>query len=179
MVNQTLARRYAVAVASLASEAQVTDRVGEDLGTVAELIGGRGELHDFFVSPVISRPDKERVLANAFEAALHPIALHTLLLLVRKRREPLLNGIVSEYRALQRAARGAQILTLTSARTLDRADYGALIERLERLYAKKFEVTEVVDPQVIGGVRIMMGDRRIDATISGRLDSLARELATQ
>ena len=48
---------------------------------------------------------------------------------------------------------------------------------LERSYGKKFEVTEVVDPSVIGGLRIMMGDRRIDATISGRLDALTRELA--
>jgi F-type H+-transporting ATPase subunit delta len=46
------------------------------------------------------------------------------------------------------------------------------------LYGKKFEVKEVVDPRLIGGLRIRMGDRRIDASISGRLDSLARELST-
>jgi len=40
-------------------------------------------------------------------------------------------------------------------------------------------VTEVVDPSLIGGLRITLGDRRIDATISGRLEALARELATQ
>jgi F-type H+-transporting ATPase subunit delta len=102
-----------------------------------------------------------------------------LLLLVRKRREPLLAAIVDEYAALQRAAAGKQRLTLTSAQPLDRKEYANLIQRLERFYDTKFEVTEVIDPNLIGGVRIMMGDRRIDASIAGRLDALARELVIQ
>jgi len=179
MVNQTLARRYAIAVSSLAREQQAADRVGADLEQVAKAIGARGKIYDFFVSPVIARPDKERMLGEAFEGKLHPIALHTLLLLVRKRRESLLAAIVAQYLDLERAARGAQTLTLRSARALDRTEYAKLVERLERLYGKKFEVTEVVDPSLIGGLRITLGDRRIDATISGRLEALARELATQ
>jgi ATP synthase F1 delta subunit len=179
VVNQTLARRYAIAISSLAAESDAADRVGADLAAVAELFGSNDKLHDFFVSPVISRPDKERALRSALDGKVHAIALHAVLLLVRKRREALLDAIVTEYRALQRAARNTQTLTLTSARPLDRAEYAKLIERLERLYHKSFEVTEVVNPSLIGGVRIVVGDRRIDATISGRLDSLARELATQ
>ncbi len=177
MVNQTLARRYARAVSSLAAEQQAADRVGSDLSTIADAIAGSAEAHEFFMSPVIPKPDKERLFAEAFEGKLQPIALHTLLLLVRKRREQLLPALVAEYFALQRAARGAQTLTLTSARALDRAESAGLLARLERIYGKKFEATEVVDPSLIGGLRIMMGDRRIDATISGRLEALARDLA--
>jgi len=179
VVNQTLARRYAVAVSSLAGEQRAADRVGSDLAAVAGAIGDNARAREFFLSPVISKPDKERILTAVFEGKLHPIALHTLLLLVHKRREQLLPALVAEYLALQRAARGAQTLTLTSARALDRAEYAALIQRLERIYEKKFETTEVVDPSLIGGLRIMMGDRRIDATIAGRLDALARDLAQQ
>jgi F-type H+-transporting ATPase subunit delta len=179
VVNQTLARRYAIAVSSLAAERQAADRVGSDLATVADAIAGNVEAREFFLSPVIPKPDKERLLAEAFEGKLHAIALHTLLLLVRKRREQLLPALVAEYLELQRAARGAQTLTLTSARPLERAEYASLIERLERLYGKRFEVAQVIDPSLIGGLRIMMGDRRIDATISGRLNSLARDLAQQ
>ncbi len=176
MVNRTLARRYATAVAELAREQGATDRVSADLQTIARAIGESNPVADFFRAPVIGRPDKERVLGEAF-GQLHPIALHTLLLLVRKHRETLLAAIVSEYLALERAARGRELLTLTSARALDRKEYSDVISSLERSYGKKFEVTEVVDPSLIGGLRIMMGDRRIDATISGRLDALTRELA--
>lgn len=177
MVNRTLARRYAVAVASLAREQDAVDRVSADLQTLSRVISAPGLIRDFFESPVIDRPSKERVFAEAFGAKVHPIALHTLLLLVRKRREALLASIVAEYLALERAARGAETLTLQSARPLGRSEYRDLIAKLESLYAKKFEVTEVVDPQLIGGLRIMIGDRRIDATIAGRLNALARELA--
>jgi F-type H+-transporting ATPase subunit delta len=177
VVNQTLARRYAVAVAMLAREQNAVERVGADLKVVAGAIGERGLVHDFFVAPVIDRPEKERVLSGAFEGKVHAIALHTLLLLVRKRREALLGALVAEYLALERAARGVETLTLQSARPLDRAEYARLVARLEAVYGKKFEVTEVVEPGLIGGLRILMGDRRIDATILGRLNALARELS--
>ena len=176
MVNQTLARRYALAIAALAREQNAVDRVSADLQTVSGILSEPGIVHDFFVSPVIDRPAKERTLSEIFDAKLHPVALHSVLLLVRKRREPLLAAIVAEYLALERAARGAETLTIESARPLDRTEYARLIARLEAVYGKKFEVTEVVDPSLIGGLRLMMGDRRIDDSISGRLNALAREL---
>ncbi len=177
MVNRTLARRYAVAIATLAREQNAVDQVTAGLNALAAAIGGTVRVREFYESPVVDRPSKERLLAQAFEGKIHPIALHALLLLVRKRREVLLRAIVDEYLALERAARGVEPLTLESARTLDRAEYARLIAQLEDHYKKKFEVTEVVDPQLIGGLRIMMGDRRIDASVSGRLSALARELS--
>jgi F-type H+-transporting ATPase subunit delta len=176
VVNRTLARRYAVAVSSVARDRDLVERIGSDLQTIANAIGG-GPIHEFFVSPVIDRPQKERVLTQAFEGRVDEVALHALLLLVRKRRESLLEALVAEYLALQREARGAETLVVTSARRLDRSEYAALIEKLERVYGKKFEVTEQIDPSLIGGLRLVMGDRRIDASIAGRLDSLARDLS--
>lgn len=177
MVDRTLARRYAVAVASLAAQRGIADRVGADLTAMATVIGKGGPIREFFVAPVIERRDKERILAGAFEGRVDPVALHTVLLLVRKRRETLLDAMVAEYLALRREARGAETLVLTSARALDRGEYAALIEKLERSYGKKFEVTEQIDPALIGGLRLVIGDRRIDASVAGRLENLARELA--
>jgi F-type H+-transporting ATPase subunit delta len=178
VVNRTLARRYAIAAIGVASQRSAVKRVGADLAAVAEAIGRHGLVHDFFVAPIIERPEKERVLTQAFENRIDPVALHTLLLLVRKRREALLGAIVEEYLALERAARGEETMALESARALDAAEYRHLIERLERLYGKKFEVTQRVDADLIGGLRLLIGDRRIDATVAGRLDALARQLHT-
>jgi F-type H+-transporting ATPase subunit delta len=176
MVNRTLARRYAIAVARLAHEQSAIEQVTADLTTLASAIGAPGLVRDFFESPVVDRPSKERLLAQILNGKIHPIALHTLLLLVRKRREGLLSAIVGEYLALERAARGAESLTLESARRLDRDQFARLISKLEQLYGKKFEVTEVVNPLLIGGLRIMVGDRRVDDSIAGRFAALAREL---
>ena len=108
MVNRTLARRYAIAAIGVAGERGAVKRVGADLAAVAQAIGPHGLVHDFFVAPVIERREKERVLTQVFENRVDPVALHTLLLLVRKRREALLGAIVEEYLALERAARGAR-----------------------------------------------------------------------
>jgi F-type H+-transporting ATPase subunit delta len=176
MVNETLARRYATAVYSLALEAGDVDAVGNDLAAVASALGADPLAREFFVAPIVERRAKERVLSLTFGSRVNEIALHALLLLVRKRREALLNAIVSEYRKLQRAARGEDSLTITSARTLPAEELRALVERLERIYGKKFEVSQVVDPRAIGGVRVLVGDRRIDGTVSGRLEALSRQL---
>lgn len=177
MVNQTLARRYAIAVITLAREQDAVERVGADLSIISKAIGGTGLIRDFFVAPIVERREKERVLGEAFAGRVHPIAANTLLLLIRKRRETLLGAIVAEYIALERAALGVESITVESARALDREERLRLVSRLQALYGKKFDVTELVDPQLIGGLRIVMGDRRIDATISGRLNALTRELA--
>jgi len=178
MVNEVLARRYATAVWTLAAERNIADSVGADLSAIAHAIGTSQPLHDFFVAPIVARSAKERAVGQAFEGRVDTVALHTLLLLVRRRRETLLWGVVAAYEALARRARGAERVTVQSARPLPADEMRGLIERLERATGKALDVTERVDPSLIGGVRITLGDRLIDASIAGRLDALARELAT-
>ena len=67
-------------------------------------------------------------------------------------------------------------LEIVSARPLTHAQAADIVGRLSRVYGKQFEVTQRVDPVLLGGVRVTMGDRRIDGTIAGRVDELAREL---
>lgn len=176
MVNEKLARRYATAIFSLAQKANAIDRIGGDLESISSAIERDELAREFFVAPVIQRDAKERVINASFGGRVHEVALHSVLLLVRKRREALLSTIVSEYRKMQLQARGEEPLTVTTARDLEFNELAAMVERLERLYGKKFEVKLVVDPKLIGGVRILMGDRRVDGTVSGRLENLARTL---
>ncbi|MHB8148472.1 MAG: ATP synthase F1 subunit delta [Vulcanimicrobiaceae bacterium] len=179
MANETLARRYATAVFSLASEQQAVERVGSDLAAIETAIGTDAATKEFFVSPVVDRFDKERILLATFRGRLHDIALHTLLLLVRKRREALLRELIEQYRRLEQQSRGAEPLTVTTAQALPAAELQAMVKRLEAIYRKTFDVTVKSDPTLIGGVRIMMGDRRIDGSVAGRLEALSRELFAQ
>jgi len=176
MANEKVARRYADAVFQLASEAGAVEPVKRDLHTLDSAIFEDASTREFFLSPVIDRKEKERVLAQAFEGNAHDIALHVLLLLVRKRRENLLREIVRQYDALELRGRGAEPLQITSSSQLPPAELHALVERLEKIYGKKFEVSQRIDPSLIGGLRIMMGDRRIDGSVEGRLEELSRSL---
>jgi F-type H+-transporting ATPase subunit delta len=177
-VKQTLklARRYATAVFELAREANAVDAVGGDLDKAAGVIYGDDEILRFYLSPVFGRGEKEALLLRAFDGKLSDIALHTLLLLVRKRREPLLQPLASEYRTLARQASGKEPLEVVSARALGPGELDAIVAHLAKSYGKAFEVTARTDPSLLGGLRITMGDRRIDGTLSGRFDELAREL---
>jgi F-type H+-transporting ATPase subunit delta len=176
MANETVARRYAAAIFQLAGEQRAVDAVGKDLHVISDAVYEDDTTKRFFLSPVIEREEKERVLTVAFEGKAHDVALHTLLLLVRKRREALLREIVQQYDVLQMRARGAEPLTVTSAKQLSPEDLNVLVSRLEKIYGKTFDVTQNVDPSLIGGVRIMMGDRRIDGSVEGRLEELSRTL---
>ena len=176
MANETLARRYAQAVFDLAQEQSAVERVGRDLTVLSDAILSDAQTRAFFVAPIIDRKAKEQALTASFAGKTDELALHTVLLLVRKRREALLREVVNQYRAIEMNARGARPLTVTSALQLSSQQLSELVNDLEKRYATHFEVTQKVDPDLIGGVRIMMGDRRIDGSLAGRLDELSREL---
>jgi len=176
MANERVARRYALAIFQLAGEQHAVEAVGKDLHALAAAVYDDATTKDFFLSPVIYRKEKEDVLLASFSGKAHEIALNSLLLLVRKHRERLLTEIVQQYDALQMQARGAEPLTIASAKQLSSDQLRDMVTRLERIYKKKFDVTQRVEPDLIGGVRIMMGDRRIDGSVEGRLEELSRTL---
>lgn len=177
MPNEKLARRYATAIFQLAAEAGAVPAVGHDLHTFVAALEADAAVDRFFRSPVIDRGEKAAVIGDAF-SKLHAIALHAVLLLIRKRRESLAPEIVAQFDVLERQARGAQTLHVVTARPLSKTELDALVAKLATGYKTPFDVTQSVDPDLIGGVRITMGDKRIDGTIAGRLDDLARMLST-
>jgi len=177
MPNETLARRYATAVFQLAQEAGKVPGVQHDLHTFVAALRADEDVRKFFRSPVVDRKEKETIVGQAF-AKLDPIALHTVLLLIRKRRENLVEEIVRQYDVLEREGRGARELRIASARELSKAEVDAIVQRLAAAYRTSFDVVQSVDPSLIGGVRITVGDRLADGTVAGRLDDVARLLST-
>src|SRR5947209_5312716 len=141
MPNETLARRYATAVFQLAQEAGAIPGVQHDLRTFVESLAADETVRRFFRSPVVDRKEKESIVAQAF-GRLDPIALHTVLLLIRKRRETLVEEIVAQYDVLEREARGAKALRITTARPLSKAELDALVQRLAVAYHTTFDVTQ-------------------------------------
>jgi len=176
MQNETLARRYATAIFALAKSADSIPAIGRDLEVAAQAIYRTDDVRRFYLSPVFGRKKKEALLLDAFAGKIDVTALHSLLLLVRKRREPLLQPIVREYKKLALAAAGKEPLEIVSARPLAPAELDQIVTRLSRSYARSFEITQRTDPSLLGGVRITMGDRRIDGSLAGRLEELSREL---
>ncbi|HZO93913.1 MAG TPA: ATP synthase F1 subunit delta [Candidatus Baltobacteraceae bacterium] len=177
MANETLARRYATAIFGLANDENKVPRVQHDLHTFVEALAADEQVRRFFRSPVVDRKEKEQLIAQAF-SRFEPIALHAILLLIRKRRETLAEEIVRQFDRLEREARGAQPLRVTSARKLSQSELDLIVSRLSQAHGTPFDVTQSVDPTLIGGVKIAMGDRVADGTVAGKLDDIARLLST-
>jgi len=177
VAEETIARRYAAAIFSLAQERNAVEPVGRDLAAILDAISSDEGVQRFFYAPVFDRTEKAKIINDAFGKAVHEVALHSVLLLIRKRRERYLRDILKQYRALEIESSGRESLEIVSARELGPADLDALVERLSKLYNKRFVVTKRVDPELIGGLRLTMGDRRIDGSIAGRLNELARSLS--
>jgi F-type H+-transporting ATPase subunit delta len=176
MQNQTVARRYATAIFNLARDGGTIGAVGRDLALAADAVYGSDAVRRFYLSPVIERTKKSDLLRGVFSGKLGDIALHALLLLVRKRREALLRPIVAEYETLALESAGKEPLEIVSARELAPNEIDSIVVRLARRYDTSFDVTQRVDPSLLGGIRITIGDRRIDGSLSGRLEELSREL---
>lgn len=176
MANETVARRYATAIFSLAKDSDSVESVGRDLRESYATISSDDTIRRFFISPVIDRGEKAKTIEAAFEPRVGLIALHTLLLLIRKRREALLGPILEQYEKLLLAEQQREPLEIASARPLEEAELDAIVARLSRKFGKSFEVTQKVEPEILGGVRITMRDRYVDGSIAGRLDELSRLL---
>jgi len=177
MANETLARRYAAAIFSLAKDAGQIAKVRDDLHVVLTVLDGDEAIRKFFRSPVVDRREKAGIVERAF-GGLSDIARHSVLLLVRKRREAIFEEIVAQYDVLEERSRGAAPLRIESARALDPGELRDLVAKLAARFNTTFDVTQTVDPELIGGVRITMGDKQIDGSVAGRLDDLARMLST-
>jgi F-type H+-transporting ATPase subunit delta len=176
-VSQAAARVYAKALFDIGVETNSVGQSYEDLHAVHNALNGlEPDLRTFFYLPRFRREDKRRIINLAFEGKVGRPVLGLLNILVEKRREPLLDNVVDEfdhYRDLHENRVNARVVT---ARKLDEDLLAALRSALEQRTQKSVVLTEVVDPEVLGGLRVNVGDRVLDGTVRRSLQDMRRSL---
>lgn len=176
MIERRIVRRYAAALFGAASKADVVDAVESDLGLVGYTIESSPALWDAMVSPIIPASTKRKILGDIFGGKVQEITLAYLGLLVDKRREEALKVTESEYVLLANEARGIVEAEVTSATALDEDQAARLVSKLSATTGKKIELSSKVDPSVIGGVLVRIGDTVIDGSVRGQLAALRQKL---
>ena len=172
----TAARRYAEAAFDIAVRDGAVERWLEHLERAAAL-GSREEVADFLANPAIPFEDRRQRFETALGGNVPRPVLNLLLLLLRRRRIELVPRVAAEFRRLVNRRAGIVEATATSASPLRPDDVQALRERLERLTGGRVELTLEVDPALLGGVVVRVGDRLIDGSVRGRLERLRSQLA--
>jgi F-type H+-transporting ATPase subunit delta len=99
-------------------------------------------------------------------------------IVLRRRRLELLPGVAREYRRLYNRSVGIVEANATSAAPLEQDEINALRERLESMTNKRVELTTSVDPQLLGGIQVRIGDMLLDGSVRGRLERLRGRIAS-
>ncbi|GIV04541.1 MAG: F0F1 ATP synthase subunit delta [Fimbriimonadales bacterium] len=172
MVDIRVARRYARALFEVALKQQLLQQTADDLASLRTLMEQSSEWRAFFYSPLIPRDRKVARLREAFSTQVQPHTLRLLELLVEKRREKFLEAVCEEFQRLQEAYQGVVRATIESAAPLSETEQNALVQKLEQSTGKRIIPNYEVNPELIGGVRVQMGDYQIDGTLRGALDRL-------
>lgn len=176
-VSAAAARVYAKALFDLGVAGGNVGEVAAELNAVRTAIAGLDpQLRGFFEMPLVRREDKKRVVSRAFGGKVGRPVLGLLNVLVDKRREQLLNAIVGEFNDLMDEHEGRVQANVTSARPIGPELVTALQEALQERLRRPVTLTQKVDPGLIAGIKVNVGDRVLDGTLRRALLDMRRIL---
>ena len=176
MREPTIAKNYAEALLTLATKAGDMEGWGRALDAIADAMGRDVQLRRFLESPRVDAAKKNEILGKAFADTLPPVFVKYLQAVVRRRRQMVIPAIAIEYRLLVDHVVGRVHATVTIARDADDAERAALTKRLSDVFGKDVVPHMTVDPAIIGGIVVKVGDRVMDGSVRRRLANLRQRM---
>jgi len=170
-----IAQVYARSLFEVAQEQGKLDVVREELGQITEALEENAELRLFFYSPYFSTDEKRDGLRRTVTDA-DPVTMNVLDILVENHRLPVLPRLRREYERRWRDANNLLPVTVTSAVELDDAVVERIGDEIGRQTGRTVELTREVDPSIVGGFVVRVGNAILDASIKNRLDNLRKQI---
>ncbi|MEP0986227.1 ATP synthase F1 subunit delta [Ekhidna sp.] len=172
MSTGRIAVRYATPILELAVEKNVLDNVKADMESFISVCEENKDFSLMLKSPIIPHLKKAEILKKIFSGKVNDLTLQTFELLTRKSRENLLEAIAEEFLHLYNIKKGLAEVSVTTSIELD-ADMRKAFEKLAKeISGKEPLLTEKVDPEIVGGYILKLGDRQLDDSVSGQLKEL-------
>ncbi len=173
---EEIASVYARSLFEVAREHGNLDAVRDQLGQVADALEGDQQLQVFFFSPYFSTQEKKDGLNRAVTGA-DPIVRNFLELLIEKHRMPALFRVRRSLDRLWQDENRLLPVSVTSAVALDEATVRQIGERIAQQTGRRVELAARVDPDILGGIVVQVGNSVLDASVRHRLDQLRRQVA--
>jgi F-type H+-transporting ATPase subunit delta len=171
-----IARVYADALFGVAKKVGKLDVIREQLGQFADALKGSRDLQLFFFSPYFSSAEKGDGLKKAIDGA-EPELVNFLELLIEKHRMPVLFRIRSQFDSLWDKENKRLGVTVTSAVELDPEVARRIGSEIEEQTGETVELESRVDPDILGGLVVQVGNMVLDTSIRNRLDKLRKSVA--
>jgi F-type H+-transporting ATPase subunit delta len=172
----TVARPYAEAVFRSALEKNTLGAVSDSLALVAA-IGRDEQMQSVFGNPRVSAQQKKDLFAAGGSGRIDPLVTSLLAVLVDGHRELLIGSIAAQFEELKNEHDKVLRARITSAQPLTDAQRDEIVSSLEKRYGKKVEAEVDVDPELLGGARVQVGDQVIHASVRDALAQMAAALA--
>lgn len=176
MPNPRLASRYAKSLLDLAKEQNNVEAVLSDVKTIQNALAGSREFQLFLQSPLI-KGDKKAASINAiFADKISPLTASFLTLLVKKGREADLSEMAGAFEAQYQELNNIQTVYITTAFPLDAATLEVLSARIKKsLNNENVVYKTIVDPSIIGGFKLQVGDKYFDMSVSRDLTDIQNQ----
>jgi F-type H+-transporting ATPase subunit delta len=168
--------RYAKAILEIASTSGNTAKVNNDMKAITEVVSGNKELSDFLASPIITSDIKMNALSEVFGTVENETKSLFRLLQENKRFEILL-PIAEQFNAQYDVLNGVEVAVVTTAIPMDAALETQVLAKIATISDKKITLQNTIDPSIIGGFILRMGDKQYNASVANRLQELRREFS--
>ncbi len=177
MIAKRIVRRYAAALFRAAERSGLVDVVESDLGLVSYAFETSSRLRDAVCSPVVTPEVKRRIIQDLFADKVQQITLDYLNLLIAQRREEAILQTEREFVAFANEFRGVVDAEIITAVELPPELEQRLVDKLEAVFGRTVKARKSIEPDIVAGVIVRIGDRVIDGSIEGSLAALKEKLS--
>ena len=172
-----VAQAYAGALLEVAMEKKEADLYRDQLVAISATVEGDAQIQIFLESPKIRRSDKKAALEKALSGQVSETVLNLLRILIDRSRQDLIDDISQAYQDRMDAMAGRVNATITSATKLSSAIRKALVGAITKKLDKEVVSTEEVDPDLLAGLTIQIGDLVVDGSLRTQLRKIRQEVS--
>ena len=176
MASTKAAKSYAKAIFALAGENDKLDCVRGDLLALAQLREKSSELNNFFSNPLITTERRNEIIKKLFGEKLDPLTVKFLLFLESKGRLEHLADICEEVESSYYELKGILRVQMTAAKELEGDQVEQILQRLRDRFSKEIELAVEIEPELLGGFQLQVGDTVYDSSIRTKLLTFQQKL---
>jgi F-type H+-transporting ATPase subunit delta len=176
MNKEVVAKRYALALFQIAKEKQLLDQLEEEVRVIQQVFTENKQFVSVLKHPKLAVQKKKALLQETFASLSTPL-FNTLMILLDRHRIEIVPELANEFIALANEERGVAEATVYSVRPLTEEEKQALSSVFAQKVGKAtLRIHNVIDSSLIGGVKLRIGHRIYDGSVSGKLERLQRQL---
>ncbi|HSP40159.1 MAG TPA: ATP synthase F1 subunit delta [Gillisia sp.] len=176
MKGTRAAQRYAKAILDLAKDQNVSEAVYEDMESISQTISASDELQNVLASPVIKDDLKRNALKEIFKN-VNPLTIGAFDILLENNRIITLKAVAQKYIQLYNELNNIQVATVTTAIPLDSNLEAKIQDKIKQITGNSATIKSIVDPSIIGGFILRIGDLQYNASVAQNLSNLKRQFS--